>query len=1209
FYHGGILNGIDVVTWNPRTDPHIVENYDLISMKEGKAKCKSQLQEKAGLKVDDSVVLVSFVGRLTGQKGIDIILEAMELYTYFYNTSAFTHLVPPRVVPPRVVRQEEFPQSLQLEVSQPVSCTSSAPEPDRLDVADGDAEERKENAVEDVIADCPAKPKSAPAAAMLSSFARLFKKMAPEEQVELAVSTWSLDADVESMLLELKPQDALKALKGLNRGITNPSAFVRTALQQVLEGLNAAAALRSTEDGQREQELEEQELTSSIPLAVWNQEPQDVQKQVEWVVASWGLDQDSQEWLWCLPLEQVVEVLGTLHHGISKPSAYVATAVKRLLESQGAILGWESRDAWAAADSAAAGGGAVSSAAESAAAGGGAVSSKVPRAFQQTSRPAVSQQLAFSLRSAGDAGGAVAGTTVKMPSVVPPRHNTFVPPSAKAANLRYVHAGIRGPAAGALRMKDEEEWPQESETRDEDESYQMGLSRAPPARPSPPVRSPPVPGGSAPRGSVAEARGSVRSTPIPLRPDIAERGMIVVCGGGQRVVIDSVLPALDEVWVIPETSRGHTGRQKFRTAQLLFYGEWSSRLQVTHTLDVPADVEAILGPQQLEQLRELTGMAVRLEPVPPDCPEGELAQLVVGPSAALEVKAAVETIVQNVSGLLLPGVGSWLASAQTFQSGALQHQTAEGLQAVDPWEATVCNGNALPPVEQSQWSFGLWPGSCPSTSSTSSFWQASADGLSDEVDGCNAHLPESAAGIATGPSWISQEDEAVNAGISAKVVPPWRKPGEALPPPPQNPSQVVPPAEGGEQSWQQESQQPGQDPCLDDGRPGTLAEQLGWKDPAAANGPQQGQKRQQPPQNVVTKKQKRTLPRPCLRAKQEPEDEEPVPAASMALPTSIPASTPGATSAMDTDGERTVMSWANDQEQFAHLPPLPEGWIRVPSKSSQNIYYMDLNTGQSTFKSPLELPEGWVQQTSRSTGQAYFWNAELQVSQFVRPAIEWMMVDTGNNVTGHIQVLLMGNGDECYVRGMHEIARRFPGRVAGIAFDPVVEHIMYAGSDLLLMPSRYEPCGLPQMCAQRYGTVPLVTLCGGLKVSKILGKPVQEVEQKHASSELLIRNFSRGRKHSSSGFVKKRLLGAQSLSGQVFRITSIRLLLIIAVQSSSDSAMAIAHCRAKARTARKELHKAPWSALARTDLCLLSCSACPYGSKGIPLLAECRVLL
>eukprot|EP00440_Ansanella_granifera_P025607 gb/GFBE01027808.1/.p1 GENE.gb/GFBE01027808.1/~~gb/GFBE01027808.1/.p1 ORF type:complete len:600 (+),score=116.19 gb/GFBE01027808.1/:1-1800(+) len=106
-------------------------------------------------------------------------------------------------------------------------------------------------------------------------------------------------------------------------------------------------------------------------------------------------------------------------------------------------------------------------------------------------------------------------------------------------------------------------------------------------------------------------------------------------------------------------------------------------------------------------------------------------------------------------------------------------------------------------------------------------------------------------------------------------------------------------------------------------------------------------------------------------------------------------------------------------------------------------------------------------------------------------AIPWMMEDTGNNVTGRIQVLLMGNGDEVHIRGMHEMAHRYPGRVAGISFDPAVEHIMYAGSDLLLMPSRYEPCGLPQMCAQRYGTVPIVTLCGGLKDS-VVTEPVEE---------------------------------------------------------------------------------------------------------------------
>mmetsp|Transcript_102052 Transcript_102052/g.263845 ORF Transcript_102052/g.263845 Transcript_102052/m.263845 type:complete len:588 (-) Transcript_102052:169-1932(-) len=106
-------------------------------------------------------------------------------------------------------------------------------------------------------------------------------------------------------------------------------------------------------------------------------------------------------------------------------------------------------------------------------------------------------------------------------------------------------------------------------------------------------------------------------------------------------------------------------------------------------------------------------------------------------------------------------------------------------------------------------------------------------------------------------------------------------------------------------------------------------------------------------------------------------------------------------------------------------------------------------------------------------------------------AIDWMMMDTGNEVTGHVQVILLGNGDDVHVRGIEEKARRFGGRVAGLTFDPKLEHMLYAGSDLLLMPSRYEPCGLPQMCAQRYGTVPIVTLCGGLKDSVVV-EPAEE---------------------------------------------------------------------------------------------------------------------
>lgn len=104
-------------------------------------------------------------------------------------------------------------------------------------------------------------------------------------------------------------------------------------------------------------------------------------------------------------------------------------------------------------------------------------------------------------------------------------------------------------------------------------------------------------------------------------------------------------------------------------------------------------------------------------------------------------------------------------------------------------------------------------------------------------------------------------------------------------------------------------------------------------------------------------------------------------------------------------------------------------------------------------------------------------------------ALDWMVTDTGNGVTGNVQVLLMGNGDECYVHGMKQASDRWRGRVAGVKFDPQLEHLLYAASDLLLMPSTYEPCGLPQMIAQRYGCVPIVTLCGGLKDSVIVEPP------------------------------------------------------------------------------------------------------------------------
>jgi len=92
---------------------------------------------------------------------------------------------------------------------------------------------------------------------------------------------------------------------------------------------------------------------------------------------------------------------------------------------------------------------------------------------------------------------------------------------------------------------------------------------------------------------------------------------------------------------------------------------------------------------------------------------------------------------------------------------------------------------------------------------------------------------------------------------------------------------------------------------------------------------------------------------------------------------------------------KTASEWAEDQSQFAHLSPLPPGWLRVLSRSTGKIYYCYPETGETTFQEPTgpppsvlanaSLPEGWTQMESRSTGRTYYWNAELQKSQFDPP--------------------------------------------------------------------------------------------------------------------------------------------------------------------------------------------------------------------------------
>ncbi len=80
-----------------------------------------------------------------------------------------------------------------------------------------------------------------------------------------------------------------------------------------------------------------------------------------------------------------------------------------------------------------------------------------------------------------------------------------------------------------------------------------------------------------------------------------------------------------------------------------------------------------------------------------------------------------------------------------------------------------------------------------------------------------------------------------------------------------------------------------------------------------------------------------------------------------------------------------------------------------------------------------------------------------------------------------VALVILGDGEEYYTRLLEQMAQRNPAKVrVKTSFDTVIAHKIEAGADLFLMPSRYEPCGLSQMYALRYGTIPVVRATGGL---------------------------------------------------------------------------------------------------------------------------------
>ncbi|MFJ8265521.1 glycogen synthase GlgA [Peribacillus asahii] len=114
-------------------------------------------------------------------------------------------------------------------------------------------------------------------------------------------------------------------------------------------------------------------------------------------------------------------------------------------------------------------------------------------------------------------------------------------------------------------------------------------------------------------------------------------------------------------------------------------------------------------------------------------------------------------------------------------------------------------------------------------------------------------------------------------------------------------------------------------------------------------------------------------------------------------------------------------------------------------------------------------------------------NDEIPVISMVTRLVEQKGIDLVLRVfhemmSQHVQLVILGTGDAYYESALRDLAAQYPDKVSvQTYFDEQLSRRIYAGSDLFLMPSQFEPCGIGQLIALRYGTLPIVRETGGLR--------------------------------------------------------------------------------------------------------------------------------
>jgi starch synthase len=156
-----------------------------------------------------------------------------------------------------------------------------------------------------------------------------------------------------------------------------------------------------------------------------------------------------------------------------------------------------------------------------------------------------------------------------------------------------------------------------------------------------------------------------------------------------------------------------------------------------------------------------------------------------------------------------------------------------------------------------------------------------------------------------------------------------------------------------------------------------------------------------------------------------------------------------------------------------------EEWNTANNKFLQNSYSVTRLAGKSANKLALQEKLGLPQ----AKGVPLFGTISRLADQ---KGVDIQLGALEEMLNAGIQFVLLGSGSSAYERGYHELARRFPTKVAvRIGYDEKLAHQIEAACDFFLMPSRYEPSGLNQMYSLRYGCIPIVRATGGLDDSVI----------------------------------------------------------------------------------------------------------------------------